>query len=978
MRIIFYITLSFLLLSACNQTNPKIDNLVRITLSAESLLEGSLGSSANSRLQKKLVVSLQDINGKTLTFDKDHKASPDGDLKHFTLGSESSSVTLYLATGNYLLNIHDQENLPYKQVTNVSTDGQIIALAPEGKYSEGKSVSAPDVNDGIFSLNLMIFGPVASVNSTERQLSFEGLNNINFAANDDTFYFHNEQGEVEASTFWAELAGGDLLVLDGAVNEDGITIFFTEKLTNLDPFLETGYMVVSGEISQLDRAAPNLAIKNLENLNFNFSNASYGNEFESFGAAKFWQRAEDGRVIMLEGTFKEQTLSVGHVFLPAKAEEIPPLPDGEEIGLEGEIIAVAAEAKELRLRSGWSRLEEVTVKTSADTLYYGGRGEITEQGFWSKVALGEFIFVEGLYIGGVLEAKTIFLNEIVEPIIWLEGKVKSFNKTTQILTIDSNGQFVDGSEPPVRSLGQLANSLEQPISSPRQPDIIPEQFKVSTTESTTYIDEQGLKITASKFWETLQIGDYLAIEGEFTDEGNMLALAIYKHPEPKLWFEGKVKSFDIKTQTLIIDNTIQFVGYPEPPVRSLGQLANSSEQPISSPGQPDIAEQFTVITRENTKYTNEQGLDVTAQEFWQALKTGDFLSVEGEFTDDDNVLALAIYKHPEPRFWFEGKVKSFDAAAQTLIIASTGQFIGGSERPAGSLGQPVSSPEQPAIISEQFTVITTEDTKYTNEQGLDITAKEFWEKLQVGDFLSVEGELAGDGNVLALAIYKYSEHHPIQVFEGTVSDIDPQNRELSLSELPELRIAANEDTTYLDELGEISAETFWTQLKLGDLLFVEVFPEILPQKESGGLQKLIALHIYLLPDNKEPPPPPTNGCVPYEYDSAEYLKGVSLLELMILESFPIQVDACVKSVHGDTCTDFLAIEQTIEGFDITLEAIFSPPEDVDIVCGYPIAPIPFAQQVRLETKGLPSGEYTVHFRNARPLSFLYEVPDDIR
>ena len=211
-----------------------------------------------------------------------------------------------------------------------------------------------------------------------------------------------------------------------------------------------------------------------------------------------------------------------------------------------------------------------------------------------------------------------------------------------------------------------------------------------------------------------------------------------------------------------------------------------------------------------------------------------------------------------------------------------------------------------------------------------------------------------------------------------MDDIDPQNKELSLSELPELRIVANDSTTYFDELGEVKAEAFWGKLALGDLLLIEALLEIVPlHEEDEVLQKLTALHIYLLPDGKKPPPP-TNGCVPYEYDSAEYLKGASFLELMILESFPIQVDACVKGVHGDTCTDFLVIEQNVKGLDITLEAVFSPPEDAGVACGYPIAPVPFAQRVQLETKGLPKGEYTVHFRDAKPLSFFYEVSDAVR
>ena len=828
-RIIFYLLLSFLLFSACNQTDPKTDNLIKVALSAQSLLQEEASS---SRSQGNISVSLQDTQGKTLTFDQDHKASSSGNLQYFTLESQSDSVILYVLPGRYFLNINNQENLPYKQMASISTDGQTITLAPKGKYSEDRNVAAPDpeVSDSISSLNLVVFGRVASVDRDERQVTFEGLNNINFAVSDDTFYLDHEQGEVDTITFLEKLTAGDLLFLDGFFNGDSITAFFIEKLTDIDPFLETGYLVVSGEISQLDEAAPSFALKNLENLNLDFSNASYGNEFEAFEATKFWQRAENGRAVMLEGTFKEQTLTIGHAFLPAKTEEIPPLPDGEEIGLEGEIIELKAEVKELRLRSGWSRLEEVTVKTSTSTLYYGGRGEITEQDFWSRVALGGFIFVEGFYVGGVLEAKTIFLNEIVEPIIWLEGKVKSFNKTTQTLTIDSSGQFTGNPEPPIRKLEQLASSSEEPISSPGQPEIIPEQFEVSTTENTSYIDEQGLKITPQIFWEKLQVGDYLAIEGEFADNGNVLALAIYKYSEPKLWFEGKVKSFDVTAQTLIIDSAGQFIGGPERPASS----TSSSSDILPNP------EQLNVSTTKDTKYVSEYGLDLTPKEFWEKLQIGDYLAIEGEFTDDGSVLALAIYKHPKPKLWFEGKVKSFDVTAQTLIIDSTGQFIGGLERPASS-----TSPSSDILPNpEQLNVSTTKDTKYVSEYGLDLTPKEFWEKLQIGDYLSIEGEFTDDGNILALAIYKHPE--PKLWFEGKVKSFDVTAQTLiidstgqfigglerpasSTSPSPDilpnpeqLNVSTTKDTKYVSEYGlDLTPKEFWEKLQIGDYLSIE-------------------------------------------------------------------------------------------------------------------------------------------------------------
>lgn len=89
--------------------------------------------------------------------------------------------------------------------------------------------------------------------------------------------------------------------------------------------------------------------------------------------------------------------------------------------------------------------------------------------------------------------------------------------------------------------------------------------------------------------------------------------------------------------------------------------------------------------------------------------------------------------------------------------------------------------------------------------------------------------------------------------------------------------------------------------------------------------------------------PPTTG-----------LASVDEIEIMILESFPIQVHVTASGNLPDPCTEISEVLQEKEGntFFITIETYRSPGFCIQVIA-------PFEEITPLEVYGLPAGTYTV-------------------
>jgi inhibitor of cysteine peptidase len=82
---------------------------------------------------------------------------------------------------------------------------------------------------------------------------------------------------------------------------------------------------------------------------------------------------------------------------------------------------------------------------------------------------------------------------------------------------------------------------------------------------------------------------------------------------------------------------------------------------------------------------------------------------------------------------------------------------------------------------------------------------------------------------------------------------------------------------------------------------------------------------------------------------------VDEIDVMLLESFPVQVNVRVQGNLPDGCTYLDEIEEQREGNTITV-TIWTV-RDPEAMCT--MALVPFEEVISLDAEGLPAGEYTV-------------------
>jgi hypothetical protein len=85
------------------------------------------------------------------------------------------------------------------------------------------------------------------------------------------------------------------------------------------------------------------------------------------------------------------------------------------------------------------------------------------------------------------------------------------------------------------------------------------------------------------------------------------------------------------------------------------------------------------------------------------------------------------------------------------------------------------------------------------------------------------------------------------------------------------------------------------------------------------------------------------------------LANVESIDILLLESFPVQVRVVARGNHPDGCTSIESVDQTRDerAFLVTI-ATFRPP---DAICTQEI--VPFEETIALDVLGLPAGAYSV-------------------
>lgn len=96
---------------------------------------------------------------------------------------------------------------------------------------------------------------------------------------------------------------------------------------------------------------------------------------------------------------------------------------------------------------------------------------------------------------------------------------------------------------------------------------------------------------------------------------------------------------------------------------------------------------------------------------------------------------------------------------------------------------------------------------------------------------------------------------------------------------------------------------------------------------------------------------PTNGSASHEgIDIAE-------IEILMMESFPVQVAVLVRGHLRDGCTEIDEILQTFDAETNTFSVAITTVRDADALCTQAL--VPFEEPVSLDVLGLPAGTYTV-------------------
>jgi inhibitor of cysteine peptidase len=120
-----------------------------------------------------------------------------------------------------------------------------------------------------------------------------------------------------------------------------------------------------------------------------------------------------------------------------------------------------------------------------------------------------------------------------------------------------------------------------------------------------------------------------------------------------------------------------------------------------------------------------------------------------------------------------------------------------------------------------------------------------------------------------------------------------------------------------------------------------------------GIITLLAFALLGCGPVAQPSPTPEPGT-----GNGDVIRGEPMVEsvdVQILESFPVQVQAVVRGNLADGCTALDEVTTTREGnlFRIRLTSV----RPADAVCT--LALVPFEEVVSLDVLGLPAGEYTV-------------------
>ncbi len=101
---------------------------------------------------------------------------------------------------------------------------------------------------------------------------------------------------------------------------------------------------------------------------------------------------------------------------------------------------------------------------------------------------------------------------------------------------------------------------------------------------------------------------------------------------------------------------------------------------------------------------------------------------------------------------------------------------------------------------------------------------------------------------------------------------------------------------------------------------------------------------------------------------------VEEVDIMLMESFPIQVAAIARGYLRDGCTEIDQVNTTYEEGERTFYVEITTVRDPEAMCTQAL--VPFEERVELEVRGLSAGTYTVDVNGVRE-TFTFDVDNEL-
>ncbi len=203
---------------------------------------------------------------------------------------------------------------------------------------------------------------------------------------------------IVVNEFWERLEPADQLTVTGYFENNS----FVAKSVKFEDEDTTPF--VFGEVEAFEVKSKEIMLKG-KNQVVVVSDATTINHttLGKLSATKFWDRLNVGDNIDIEGSYKEGVFVAKKVFLSSKPEKDTKL-------LEGEILAFNVKTSSLQVQEADGFV--VNVSISKDSVLLAKNGKLYSQGgFWTEIAIGQQISVEGERLGSIMQANYITLDK---------------------------------------------------------------------------------------------------------------------------------------------------------------------------------------------------------------------------------------------------------------------------------------------------------------------------------------------------------------------------------------------------------------------------------------------------------------------------------------------------------------------------------------------------------------------------------------